>query len=359
MNDRRRLLALSLAILAAASLACVTLSAWHLRQAYRLEDAAGSLWIRAASYSALQAGALIIAAGTLMARVFNPFMWRLEQSEARSQRHVALLEELTQRLAAKTSELTRINADLDDFSCIASHDLKEPLRGISGYCELLLLEDYRDKLDEDGTARLESVIRLCGRLGRLIDDLLTYARLGRVQPSCVAVDLNRVAADVTDILAATIEDRAARVTVAASMPAVVAEPTLVGEVLRNLISNALKFNTHAEPHVRVGAERDGDLVVVSVRDNGIGIAPEHHTAVFEMFRRLHSRQRYEGTGAGLSFVRKIVEAHGGRVWLESALERGSTFYFTLPADARQAVDAALPAYLAPPALMPGACADAR
>ena len=180
----------------------------------------------------------------------------------------------------------------------------------------------------DGQRRLESLVGLCQRLSRLIDDLLTYSQIGRTEPEAAPIDLNEIVADVIDTLGAAIDERNAIVRVKGSLPTVEADRVLVGEVFRNLIANALKFNESPQPTVEIGHE-GGALYV---RDNGIGIPECHHEAVFTMFRRLHSRRKYEGTGAGLTFVRKIVEAHGGSVWLESQPECGATFYFTLSAE---------------------------
>jgi light-regulated signal transduction histidine kinase (bacteriophytochrome) len=175
------------------------------------------------------------------------------------------------------------------------------------------------------------LVVLCQRLDGLIDDLLTYSRLGRA-PELAAVDLDEVLDVVLETLGPAIDGRSGAVRRLGRLPQVQADATTIGLVLQNLISNGLKFNDQARPEVDVGFVEnglEGEPLTIYVRDNGIGIEPRHHEAVFAMFRRLHGRQKYEGTGAGLSIVRKIVEAHGGRVWLESASGRGSTFSFTL------------------------------
>jgi light-regulated signal transduction histidine kinase (bacteriophytochrome) len=160
----------------------------------------------------------------------------------------------------------------------------------------------------------------------LIDDVLTYSQIGRKQPEPQEADLGEIVADVLETLGPAIDGRAARVRVKGRLPRLAADRVWVGEVFRNLIANALKFNDREQPRVEIGCKDGGTIYV---RDNGIGIAACHHGAIFAMFRRLHGRDKYEGTGAGLTFVRKIVEAHGGRVWLESRPGHGSTFYFTL------------------------------
>jgi len=217
--------------------------------------------------------------------------------------------------------------DLDDFAYVASHDLKEPLRGISAYCEILL-EDYYDKLDREGQRRLGAILAMCNRLGGMIDSLMTYCRVGRVPSAQVPVDLDEVVAVVIGILGPMIEKRKASVRVVGKLPTAAADRNLLGMVFGNLVANGLKFNESAVPSVEIGL-REGTPPVVYVRDNGIGIAAEHHDAVFTLFRRLHSQKKYEGTGAGLTIARKIVQSYGGEIWVESKPGRGSTFLFTL------------------------------
>jgi len=264
-----------------------------------------------------------------------------KRAEEQTRVHVERLQEATAGLEAKAAELAKANQELDDFTYVASHDLKEPLRGISSYCGILL-EEYQDRLDDDGRRMMSTLVVLCQRLDQLIDDLLTYSRLGRA-PELAAVDLDEVLDRTLETLGPAIDGRGGVVRRLGRLPAVMADATTIGLVLQNLISNGLKFNDHDRPEVDIGILESGGLegdglesgglggepLTIYVRDNGIGIEPRHHEAVFAMFRRLHGRQKYEGTGAGLSIVRKIVEAHGGRVWVESAPGRGSTFSFTL------------------------------
>ena len=236
------------------------------------------------------------------------------------------LEQQATELQSCMEQLDRINHELEDFTYIASHDLKEPLRGISSYCEILL-EDYRHKLDADGKRRLNTAIHLCDRTENLIDDLLTYCRVGRKAAVKTRVNLNAVTANLLKMLRPSIERRNAMVRIAGPLPPVTGNATLIGMVLTNLISNGLKFNEDRQPQVEIGW-MPTDPVTFYIKDNGIGIAKEHHEAIFTIFRRLHSRKKYEGTGAGLTIVRKIVELHGGRIWLESAPGAGTVFYFT-------------------------------
>ncbi len=232
------------------------------------------------------------------------------------------------RLAEEGHQLERINRQLEDLTYLASHDLKEPLRGIAAYCGILL-EDYGQQLDATGCERLEAMRRLCQRLEQLIHDLLAYARAGTHDPVLQRVGWQEVVDDVLETLAPLIEKRRAVVEVAGPLPEVNGEATLLHEVVHNLLSNALKFNDQPVPRIEIGIAND-DPGTIYVSDNGIGIAPEHHDTVFEMFRRLQARSQYEGSGAGLSIVRRIVEAHGGRIWVDSAPGEGATFFVALP-----------------------------
>jgi chemotaxis family two-component system sensor kinase Cph1 len=221
------------------------------------------------------------------------------------------------------------HADRDphDFALLVAHDLKQPLQGIRAYCEILV-EDYEEKFDADGRRRLHALVTLCDRLAGSIDDLLDYSRAGQLRPSDGDVDLNAVVDEVVRDFRPIIDSRRVSVRVVDRLPVVRGDVTMLGKVFGNLISNGLKFNRSGRPSVEIGVLA-GDLPVIYVRDNGIGIAPEHHQEVFTIFRRLHSRREYEGSGAGLTIVRRIVESHGGRIWLESEPGRGTTFFFTL------------------------------
>ena len=236
------------------------------------------------------------------------------------------------RLLNQSIELSRSNQELDDFAYIASHDLKEPLRGIHNYATFLL-EDYHDRLDQTGRDRLETLTRLTARMEALINDLLHFSRVGRVQLATVKSDLDRVVADVLDTLHISLEERGVEVRIPNPLPTVTCDETRVGELFRNLITNAAKYNDKAKKWIEIGvspAATPGEGAVFYVRDNGIGIREKHFEAIFRIFKRLHGGDKYGGgTGAGMSIVKKIIEGHGGRIWLESAVGEGTTFYFTL------------------------------
>ena len=230
------------------------------------------------------------------------------------------------------AELEATNRDLEDFVYIASHDLKEPLRGIHNYASFLL-EDYTDRLDEDGQAKLHTLMRLTQRLESLLDDLLHYSRVGRIELVMRQTDPGELVRDVLETMENTLEENQVRVSIAAGMPPVVCDRASVGEVFRNLISNAVKYNDNSHKQVEVGWVEGGEtgMVVLYVRDNGIGIPDKHQEKVFTIFKRLHGRDQYGGgTGAGLTLARRIIERHGGSIRVTSEYGAGSTFWFTLP-----------------------------
>jgi signal transduction histidine kinase len=247
---------------------------------------------------------------------------QIEAANARIERQAA-------QLKARAEQLDRVNRELDDFTYIASHDLKEPLRGIRAYCEILL-EDYHEVFDVPGQRRLAMLVDLCDRLETLIGDLLTYCRVGGTRPADTGIDLGAVVGEVLRTLRPTIDRRGASVRVMGRLPKLTGDATLIGMALANLISNGLKFNDRAQPQLQIGC-LPSEPPTFYVRDDGIGIDRKHHEAIFTIFRRLHSRKEYEGTGAGLTIVQKIVQSHGGRIWVESEPGAGSTFFFTLAA----------------------------
>jgi signal transduction histidine kinase len=286
--------------------------------------------------------------GCFLARTIR-LAFERKQAEAQQREHARKLEaahaqvqQQAAELKARADELCRVNRELDDFAFVVSHDLKEPLRAIHTYCEILQ-EDYHDRLDADGQRRLAAMGTSCDRLADKIDNLLGYCRVGRVLDLQPNVDLDAVMAEVLRTLEAAICSRRAAVHVAGRLPRVAGDATLIGMALANLVSNGLKFNRQAEPRVEVGV-MSGRTPVIYVRDDGIGIDRQHHETIFEIFRRLHGRTQYEGHGVGLAIVRKIVEAHGGRLWLDSEPGRGSTFYFTL-APAGERLPAAPPHWI--------------
>ncbi|MEI7771217.1 MAG: ATP-binding protein [Chloroflexales bacterium] len=239
-----------------------------------------------------------------------------------------------EELAQLNEELTRSNIELDSFAYVASHDLKEPLRGLHNYAHFLI-EDYSDKLDNAGKDKLLTLVRLTQRMESLIDSLLHYSRVGRAELTWVDVDLNVVLADVVTLLEPRLRESGVTLQIAQPLPQVRADQARVQEVFSNLITNAIKYNDAPQKWVEIGSAPlpgagDTDSFVFYVRDNGIGVPEEHQETIFRIFKRLHGRDEYGGgVGAGLTIAKKIVERHGGAIWLTSQPGSGSTFWFTL------------------------------
>lgn len=244
----------------------------------------------------------------------------------RKQGEKALLEG-EERLRAQAEELARSNIDLERFAYLASHDLQEPLRKVEGFT-LLLAERYQGQLDAQADKFMGYVVDGARRMRALVTDLLKYSRVGKGELSRESTDLSLVVEKVLTDLEPTIREGNASVT-HGSLPTAMAEPSLMAQLLQNLIANGLKFHGEEPPHVHVSAEQKDEGWVFSVNDNGIGIAEEYCEQIFTIFQRLHSRAEYPGTGMGLAICKKIVEQHGGRIWVESRLGQGSTFYFTI------------------------------
>lgn len=277
--------------------------------------------------------------------------WIAPELEAAAALRRAILELIINRadeLARLNTELERSNVELDSFAYIASHDLKEPLRGIHNYSHFLL-EDYADRLDGDGAEKLHTLIRLTQRMEALIDSLLHYSRLGRIDLAFTSTDLNHELNDVLTLLGPRLREHNVSVRVPRPLPTLSVDRVRVGEVFSNLIANAIKYNDKTERWVEIGYDeapegtpkRFGEPMFY-VRDNGIGIPAEHAETIFRIFKRLHPRDAYGGgVGAGLTIVKKIIERHSGTIWMRSTPGQGTTFYFTLAAPAHEADDRAV------------------
>lgn len=240
---------------------------------------------------------------------------------------------LEKEAADRAEDLARSNQELEQFAYVASHDLQEPLRIVAGYAQLLT-KRYRGTLGQDADEFIEYMVDGVRRMQELIDALLQYSRVGRKGREMAAVDLDVAFDDAMANLRAAIEESQARVT-RDDLPDVVADRLQLAQLFQNLIGNALKFKGEEPPAVHVGAERHNGEWILEVRDNGIGIEPQYVDRIFDIFERLHSRERYDGTGIGLSICKKIVERHGGRIWVESDAGHGSAFRFTIPATQEQ------------------------
>lgn len=233
-----------------------------------------------------------------------------------------------QRMKHLMGELERSNAELQQFADVASHDLQEPLRMVASYVELLR-NRYSGRLDDDADDFIAYAVDGANRMQHIIADLLAYARVGSRGKPFTPVDMNEVLCKATDNLSRTIDETDTLIS-ADRLPRVTADGSQLVQVLQNLIANAIKFRTAEPPRVYVGASRVDSEWQFSVSDNGIGIDPEYFERIFVIFQRLHGREEYPGTGVGLAICKRIIERHGGRIWVESEPERGATFYFSLP-----------------------------
>jgi len=225
-------------------------------------------------------------------------------------------------------DLKRSNAELEKFAYIASHDLQEPLRMISSYMELLA-EDYKGKLGADADEFIEYAMDGAKRMQGMIEALLEYSRVGTRGNPFEPTDCDNVLHQVMDNLQLAIEESGAVVT-HDPLPTVMADGIQLVQLLQNLISNAIKFRNTALPRIHISAQKQGKGWIFLVKDNGIGIDPVYKDRIFVIFQRLHDREEYPGIGIGLSVCKRIVERHGGRIWVESTLGDGATFYFTIP-----------------------------
>jgi signal transduction histidine kinase len=233
------------------------------------------------------------------------------------------------RLDEQARELERSNVELEQFAYVASHDLQEPLRKVASFCQLLE-QRYEGQLDERADQYIAFAVDGAKRMQQLINDLLAFSRVGRATGELEQVDLDDVLRRATGNLSAAIEESGARIE-SDPLPTVDGEASLLTLVFQNLIGNAVKFRADAAPEVRITAERQDGQWAFACSDNGIGIEPEYAERVFVIFQRLHAKDEYAGTGIGLSMCRKIVEYHGGRIWLDTDNDSGTTFRFTLPA----------------------------
>jgi light-regulated signal transduction histidine kinase (bacteriophytochrome) len=267
-----------------------------------------------------------------LAREFNQMTAALAAREDELKAHADMLEqrvaEKTEALSRRDEELTRSNQELERFAYVASHDLQEPLRMVASYTQLLGRR-YRGKLDAEADEFIAFAVDGAQRMQALINDLLAYSRVGTkgqaLQPTDCQAVLERALGNLT---MARRESEA--VITCDALPTVVADATQLAQMFQNLVGNAIKFRGPRRPEVHIGARRGEAETVLYVRDNGIGIDPAYVGQLFVLFRRLHSVTEYPGTGIGLAICKKIVDRHGGRIWVESTLGVGSTFFFSLP-----------------------------
>jgi PAS domain S-box-containing protein len=270
--------------------------------------------------------------GSIIPVLYNASVYQDESGKVigvfAAARDVTTLKKTEIMLKLKLEELSRSNVELEQFAYVSSHDLQEPLRMVTSYLQLLQ-KKYQGHLDDKADMYIHFAVDGAYRMQNLIQDLLDYSRVGAGNNEPESVDcefiLNKVLSDIKLVLK---ENKA---TVShGPVPKVMADPTQLVQVFQNLILNGIKFHSEETPKIHIAAEKKASEWVFSVQDNGIGIDPQYSERIFEIFKRLNSRERYPGTGIGLAICKKIIERHGGRIWVESKLGKGSTFYFTLP-----------------------------
>ncbi|MDQ1261275.1 MAG: Histidine kinase [Euryarchaeota archaeon] len=283
----------------------------------------------------------------LMAEVFVPLLYKgrgaylwgiaapIYDSKGNMVGAIESIRDITERkqieeALLKTSEdLARSNADLVQFAYVASHDLQEPLRTITSFVQLLQ-KRYHGKIDPDADEFIDFIVGGTKRMQQLIDDLLTYSRVNTRRGSLSHMKIEGVLQKAMQNLRYVLEEFKGTV-IYEEMPSIVADEPQMTQLFQNLIGNALKFHGEEAPRVKISAVRKGNDWVFSVKDNGIGIDPQYKDRIFEIFQRLHTREEYSGTGIGLAIAKKIVERHGGRIWVDSEPGKGAIFSFSVPA----------------------------
>jgi len=262
---------------------------------------------------------------------FNTMLQQIERRDAELAAARDALErrvdERTRELQRQTEELTRSNADLEQFAYVASHDLQEPLRMVASYTQLLA-DTTKHQLQKDAREYIDFAIDGAVRMQKLIADLLAYSRVGRTDLHPAPIATNETAAQAIANLQLAIADSGAKI-VTDPLPPVIGHRSQLIQLFQNLIGNAIKFRGTAPPEIHVTAERRDGAVEFAVRDNGIGFDPKYAPKIFVIFQRLHARGKYPGTGIGLAVCKRIVENHGGRIWVDSTPGKGTTFFFTI------------------------------
>ena len=253
--------------------------------------------------------------------------------KALQEQNLVLQQEISNRQRAESAllksnqELARSNAELEQFAYVASHDLQAPLATIASYAQLLE-KRYKDQLDSQASKFIGNIVQGCTRMQTLIDDLLEYSRVGRSQKPFQLTDCNHAVEQALANLQGAIRETQAVVTYS-ELPAVMGDISQLVQLFQNLVGNSIKYRHNAPPVVHIIACKQEKDWLFSVSDNGIGIATQHQARIFQIFQRLHTQKEYSGTGIGLAICQKIVERHGGYIWVESKPGQGSTFYFTV------------------------------
>ena len=240
---------------------------------------------------------------------------------------IAAFVDITKQKEAEKN-LSRSNSELQQFAYLSSHDLQEPLRMVVSYLSLLE-KKYKDQLDPNAQEYIKNAVEGGARMRELIDDLLEYSRLDTKGKEFASVNMNEILESTIKMLKVPIEENKADIFVG-SLPTIKADQLQMSQLMQNLVGNAIKFHGSERPLVQITANPGARDWTFSVKDNGIGLNEEYSDKIFQMFQRLHARDKYPGTGVGLAIAKKIVERHGGRIWVESAEGKGATFFFTIP-----------------------------
>jgi len=252
-----------------------------------------------------------------------------EGMRRRIRAELAAVEEARELLAAQAEELARSNADLEQFAYVASHDLQEPLRKVTSFCQLLQRR-YQGQLDERADQYIEFAVDGAKRMQQLINDLLAFSRVGRTTDEFVEVDCDEALDRALHNVETALEEAGAEIVRTTKLPTVSGDPSLLTALFQNVIGNAVKFRSEAPPRVEIACDRVDGEWAFRVADNGIGIDEAYAERVFVIFQRLHAKELYPGTGIGLALCKKIVEFHGGRIWIDSQAGSGTTVCWTLP-----------------------------
>jgi light-regulated signal transduction histidine kinase (bacteriophytochrome) len=273
--------------------------------------------------------------GRITPVLYNASVYRGESGEViglfAAARDITERKKAEEILKAKIEELARSNAELEQFAYVSSHDLQEPLRMISSYLQLLQRR-YEGNIDEKADKYIHFAVDGAFRMQNLINDLLEFSRVTTRAGETTPTDCELVLNQVLSNLDLYIKENRATVSYG-HLPEVMADNIQLAQVFQNLIINGIKFHSEEAPQICIAAEKKAKEWVFSVQDNGIGIDPQYSERIFEVFKRLHNKEEYPGTGIGLAVCKKIIEKHSGLIWVESELGRGSTFYFTLPINA--------------------------